>query len=85
MPWREEREVVLIRKDDYSPERCLREPIKSGPKAGFRLAEEKWGEMLDEYYERHGWDPATGLQTRKCLEDLGLSDVADDLQIKTAF
>ena len=35
--------------------------------------------MQDEYYRLRGWDAATGLQTRKKLEDLGLNEVADDL------
>jgi aldehyde:ferredoxin oxidoreductase len=35
--------------------------------------------MLDEYYELHGWDKATGLQRRKTLAALGLEDVAAEL------
>jgi len=69
----------LGRKDDYPPPRCW-EPIKSGPYKGFKLSEEKYNEMLDEYYNLHGWEPSTGLQTRKCLEDLDLERVADDLE-----
>ena len=70
----------LGREDDYPPERCLTEPIKSGPYKGFALSKEKYDKMLDEYYELRGWDPATGLQTRKCLEKLDLKVVADDLE-----
>jgi aldehyde:ferredoxin oxidoreductase len=36
--------------------------------------------MLDEYYKLRGWDPVTGLQTRKCLEELDLEIVAEDLE-----
>ncbi len=37
-------------------------------------------EMLkDEYYALRGWDVATGLQTRACLERLGLGDIVGDL------
>ena len=35
--------------------------------------------MKDEYYELRGWDIATGLQTRRKLGELGLSDVAEEL------
>jgi aldehyde:ferredoxin oxidoreductase len=56
------------------------EPVKSGPMRGERLHREKWDQMLDEYYELHGWDKETGWQTRKCLEDLDLRRVADDLE-----
>jgi len=68
------------RKDDYPPTRYLEEPIKSGPYAGLKCDKEKWDEMLDRYYELHGWDKATGWQTRKCLTELGLEDVAQKLE-----
>ena len=35
--------------------------------------------MLDAFYELHGWDKETSWQTRKTLEFLGLSDVAEKL------
>lgn len=70
----------LGRADDLPPERCLKEPIKSGRFAGFRLSEEKWNRMLSHYYEIHGWDRETGLPTRESLEALDLEDVADDLE-----
>ena len=72
--------TAFERRDDFPPERCLREGIRNGPNAGFTLSEEGWGRMLDEYYELHHWDPETGLQTRKCLTDLDLVEVADDLE-----
>jgi len=68
------------RRDDYPPQRLMEEPVKSGPMRGERLHREKWGQMLDEYYELHGWDKETGWQTRKCLEDLDLRRIADDLE-----
>jgi aldehyde:ferredoxin oxidoreductase len=36
--------------------------------------------MKDDYYRLRGWDVKTGLPTRKSLEDLGLKDVADNLE-----
>lgn len=38
--------------------------------------------MKDEYYQLRQWDVATGLQTRVKLEDLGLKDVAQDLELR---
>jgi len=37
-------------------------------------------QMKSEYYELRGWDVDSGLQTRKKLEELGLRDVADELE-----
>ncbi len=36
--------------------------------------------MKDEYYQLRGWDAATGLQTRAQLEEVGLPDVARDME-----
>ena len=36
--------------------------------------------MKDEYYQLRQWDVASGLQTRTKLEELGLKDVANDLE-----
>jgi aldehyde:ferredoxin oxidoreductase len=70
----------LGRRDDHPPVRSFSEPIRSAPFKGFRLSRQKYGKMLSEYYKLHGWDPETGLQTRKSLEDLGLENVAHDLE-----
>ena len=68
------------RKDDYPPLRYMEEPVKSGPFAGYKADKEKWDEMLDRYYEIHGWDKTTSLQTAKCLTELGMEDVAEKLE-----
>jgi aldehyde:ferredoxin oxidoreductase len=39
----------------------------------------KFEKMKSEYYERRGWDVASGLQTRAKLTELRLGDIADDL------
>ncbi|MCD6089180.1 hypothetical protein J7K07_05635 [Candidatus Bathyarchaeota archaeon] len=41
---------------------------------------EKFLQLLDYYYELRGWDKATGIPTRQKLEELGLKDVADELE-----
>lgn len=70
----------LDRKDDYPPRRYMEEPIKYGPYAGHKCDREKWDEMLDRYYELHGWDKKTSWQTRNCLIELGLEDIAAKLE-----
>jgi aldehyde:ferredoxin oxidoreductase len=68
------------RKDDYPPGRFMREPVKSGPYRGYRCEKENWDRMLDQFYDLHGWDKATGLQTRTGLTNLGLEEVALKLE-----
>jgi aldehyde:ferredoxin oxidoreductase len=68
------------RLDDYPPARFFEEPIAQGPAAGFKLEREKWGHLLEEYYEMHHWDKETGFPARECLEGLDLREVADDLE-----
>jgi aldehyde:ferredoxin oxidoreductase len=69
----------LSRKDDQPPERFQMEPVKSGPFKGAKAGGPKYDRMLDDFYRLWGWDIETGLQTRTCLEDLGLDDIADKL------
>ncbi len=69
----------LARNDDMPPKRYMEEPIKSGRYKGHRAEKEKWNDMLDAFYALHGWDKATGLQTKKGLFELGLEDVAEKL------
>jgi len=42
--------------------------------------EDTFEAMKSKYYALRGWDPATGVPTRKALEEAGLADVADDLK-----
>ena len=66
------------RADDTISKRFF-EPIKDGPFKGAYIDPVKLEEMKSEYYELRGWDPETGVPTRKTLEQLGLGSVADDL------
>jgi aldehyde:ferredoxin oxidoreductase len=68
------------REDDYPPPRYVEESIKSGPCAGLKCDRERWGEMLERYYELHGWDKETGLQNRIGLMKLQLEDIAQKLK-----
>ena len=41
---------------------------------------EDWNDFVDLYYEKRGWDKATGWPTRETYEKYGLADVADELE-----
>lgn len=68
------------RKDDMPTPRDLNEPIPFGTLAGWKMDEEKYGKMLDEYYELHGWDKETSYPTRNTLVELGLEHVVRGLE-----
>jgi aldehyde:ferredoxin oxidoreductase len=68
------------RKNDMPTPRDLYEPIPTGPLAGWKIDEEKWNRMLDDYYDLHGWDRETSYPKRETLADLGLDYVADELK-----
>lgn len=70
----------LDRKDDYPTPRDMNEPVPDGKIAGWKLERKDWDALLDEYYESHHWDKETSFPTRKCLEELDLKGVADDLE-----
>lgn len=67
------------RKDDLPPRRYMDEPVKSGPYKGYGCGRKRWEELLDEFYELHSWDKETGLQTRSCLTELSMHDIAERL------
>ena len=69
------------RKDDYPPKRFMEEAVKSGPYKGYRCEKENWDKMLDEFYELHGWDKESGLQTRTGLEALGMHEIAQKIEV----
>ena len=68
------------RNDDMPTARDLNEPIKTGKLAGWRIDVKKFNQMLDDYYDLHGWDRKTSFPKRKTLMDLGLDNVAEDLE-----
>jgi aldehyde:ferredoxin oxidoreductase len=89
------REGHFGREFDTLDERCFTEgleydlsnpdcivPDKDGnivSRRGEVVDREKWEDLKTEYYQLRRWDPATGLQTGKILEELDLIEVADDL------
>jgi aldehyde:ferredoxin oxidoreductase len=60
---------------------CLA-PGKNGEPAsrvGAVVDRQEFERMKDEYYQLRGWDVATGRQTKEKLEEIGLTDIIDDL------
>jgi aldehyde:ferredoxin oxidoreductase len=70
------------RKDDYPPERLMKEPIKTGPFKGAKLDRNEWDTMLSEYYSLHGWDPNSGFPKEETLRKLGLGKYTNILKNK---
>jgi len=69
----------MFREDDLPPKRFREEEVKSGPYKDLKIDENKYNEMLDEFYELSGWDKKTGMQIRTGLEKIGLGDIAKKL------
>jgi aldehyde:ferredoxin oxidoreductase len=72
------------RQDDSLCPRWLNEPMPEGPGKGMKAAD-YLEQTKDEYYEWHGWDKRTSLQTRKKLEELDMLDVAQVLERENAL
>ncbi len=66
------------REDDLPPRRYREEPVKSGPYKGERCEPEKWGRMLDAFYEIQGLD-SEGRLRRATLDALDMADEAEKL------
>lgn len=84
------------RKDDRLPEVMHTQPLPSASidpdclvpdrdgnavsRVGAVLDRNDFERMKSEHYELRGWDINSGLQSREKLEELGLRDVADELE-----
>lgn len=40
---------------------------------------DEWNDLVDEFYELHGWDIRTGWPLRNTWDEAGMSDIADEL------
>lgn len=68
----------LTAADDTLPPRFTEDPMPAGPAKGaiYDILEP----MKKAWYEVQGWDTETGIPYRARLEELGLADIADDLE-----
>jgi len=65
------------RDQDFLPRRVHEDPIDTAlPTLPYEVLED----MKSRYYALRGWDVETGLMTRASLTELGLEDVADELE-----
>ena len=69
------------RADDTLPQRVMTEPLKAGSSKGHLISQKDLDQMLDEYYSARGWNPQTGIPTREKLVELGLEDIAEQLDL----
>jgi aldehyde:ferredoxin oxidoreductase len=67
----------FTKKQDTLPDRVVKEPMPEGPSKGqiFEI-----NPLLDEYYRERGWNLKTGIPEKTKLLELGLKDVADELE-----
>ena len=77
----------FTRKDDKFPERWFEPVTRHGKKTeledyfGKKLNKADCEVILDEYYEENGWNIQNGSPDRKRLIEVGLEDVANDLNL----
>ncbi len=76
--WVREYREKWARELDVPPMRWFKEPLTEGPLKGAMLDLQKYGQMLDAYYEKRGWDKR-GIPKRSTLERLGLDHEAQEL------
>ncbi|MEM0030755.1 MAG: aldehyde ferredoxin oxidoreductase family protein [Desulfurococcaceae archaeon] len=67
------------REMDYAPVRWFKHPLTKGPYTGHKLDIEKYGEMLNAYYDLRGWDER-GVPKKTTLEKLKLNFVIPVLE-----
>jgi aldehyde:ferredoxin oxidoreductase len=69
----------LARADDTVPERYYQEDSSSfGPLGGTHIHRDRFQQMLDEYYELHGWD-RQGVPAEETLNELRLAKEPEHL------
>lgn len=67
------------RKEDVLPWRLMNEATPDRPGENAVNSREELDEMLDRYYDLHGWNRDSARPTRASLVRLGLEDVAEEL------
>jgi len=69
----------IRKKDDFLQGKWAEEATKGGAFNGSFLDKEKFGKMLEDYYQLRGWNKETGIPEKEHLKALGLEDVAEDM------
>ena len=69
------------RAQDTLPNRIMTERLRQGASKGHLISKEDLNLMLNEYYHARGWDLSSGKPNRTKLTELGLTYVADELDL----
>jgi len=64
----------LRKEDDTLPGRMFDDEIPDGPSKGLRVSKEAFNEILEEYYELHGWN-SNGIPGIETMNRLGLNPI----------
>jgi len=67
----------LGKRDDTLPSRYFDEPVQEGPAKGEFIDRLQFTQILDEYYDLHGWDKR-GVPRESTLRRLGLKGIASN-------
>ncbi|MEE8373997.1 MAG: aldehyde ferredoxin oxidoreductase N-terminal domain-containing protein [Dehalococcoidia bacterium] len=85
--WNLRRSVMVLREDRHKDDDTLFPGmfeevfrVQSPELMSEPLDRERWDALKDRYYELRGWNVDTGRPTRAKLVELGMKDVADELQ-----
>ncbi|MHA1262552.1 MAG: aldehyde ferredoxin oxidoreductase family protein [Candidatus Freyarchaeota archaeon] len=70
----------FTRKDDVFPERWFEKPMHLDYYEKVEITRDIAYGLLDDYYDERGWDVEKGVPTKEKLIELGLRDVAEDLE-----
>jgi len=77
--WVREFEGKWDRKMDYPPKRWFDEPLTKGVLKGEHLYRDKYDGLLQEYYDKRGWDDR-GIPTKATMKKLKLEQEAAELE-----
>jgi len=69
------------REDDKLPWRMMNEPVPEGANKGQVTDQRTLDRLLDEYYQKHGWERETGIPRRETLQSLDLTGLCGDIAV----
>nr|MDO8062082.1 aldehyde ferredoxin oxidoreductase N-terminal domain-containing protein [Candidatus Freyrarchaeum guaymaensis] len=70
----------FTRKDDVFPEKWFEKPLHLDYYEKVEITRDIAYGLLDDYYDERGWNVEKGIPTKEKLIELGLKDVAEDLE-----
>jgi len=70
----------IRRENDTHPQRYFK-PMPLGRYKGSKIELKEFDQILNEYYDLHGWDRETGIPKKETLQSLQLDFTIDDINI----